>query len=174
MECLDYFCPACDSNLSATDVNRNSARIIMIDKDQIEHDLFLPRYFDEQSIFMESNGEKIVKQGTSATHIISLVEGMAKIFLEGNHSRNLILNILKPWQIPGSPGIHSDNRHHYSVIAIVYSLVCFIDRKNFNIVLHRNIKFAYAYIEFLSYISVNTLNKITIEWKLSLPINQLK
>ena len=57
MECLDYFCPACDSNLNATDVNRNSARIIMIDEDQIEHDLFPPRYFDEQSKFIVSKGE---------------------------------------------------------------------------------------------------------------------
>ena len=105
-------------------------------------------------------GEMIVKQGTSATHIVSLVDGMAKILLEGSFNRNLILKILKPWQILGSPGIHSDNRHHYSVIAIDSSLVCFIDKKNFNAVLHRNSKFAYAFIEYLSYSSINSLDKI--------------
>jgi len=105
-------------------------------------------------------GEMIVKQGTSATHVITLVAGMAKILLEGNYDRNLILNILKPWQILGSPGIHSDNRHHYSVIAMDHSLVCFIERKNFNAVLHRNAKFAFAFIEYLSNNSVNTLNKL--------------
>ena len=102
----------------------------------------------------------IVKQGTSATHIVSLVDGMAKILLEGSFNRNLILKILKPWQILGSPGIHSDNRHHYSVIAIDKSIVCFIDRINFKKVLHRNAKFAYAFIEYLSYTSVNNLNKM--------------
>jgi CRP/FNR family transcriptional regulator len=105
-------------------------------------------------------GEMIIKQGTSATHIVSLVDGMAKILLEGNFNRNLILKILKPWQILGSPGIHSDNRHPYSVIAVENSIVCFIDRENFNKVLHRNAKFAYAFIEYLSYSSVNNLNKM--------------
>lgn len=105
-------------------------------------------------------GEMIVKQGTSATHVITLVAGMAKILLEGHYDRNLILNILKPWQILGSPGIHSDNRHHYSVIALDNSLVCFIDRKNFNTVLHRNSKFAFAFIEYLSINSVNILDKL--------------
>jgi hypothetical protein len=41
MECLDYYCPACDSKLTATDENRNQARIIMVDKDQKEYDLYL-------------------------------------------------------------------------------------------------------------------------------------
>ena len=49
MECLDYFCPVCDSNLTATDVNRNLARIIMIDEDQKEYDLYLSRHSGEQS-----------------------------------------------------------------------------------------------------------------------------
>jgi len=43
MEFLDYYCPACDSKLTATDENRNLARIIMIDKDQKEYDLYLSR-----------------------------------------------------------------------------------------------------------------------------------
>ena len=43
MECLDYYCPACDSKLTATDENRNQARIIMVDKDQKEYDLYLSR-----------------------------------------------------------------------------------------------------------------------------------
>jgi len=105
-------------------------------------------------------GEMIVKQGTSASHIVSLVDGMAKILLEGSFNRNLILKILKPWQILGSPGVHSDNRHHYSVIAMDNSHVCFIDKKNFNEVLHRNAEFAYAFIEYLSYTSINNLNKM--------------
>jgi hypothetical protein len=57
MECLDYFCPACGSNLISRDKNQNSARIIMIDKDQIEYDLFFPRHFDEQSKFMVSSSD---------------------------------------------------------------------------------------------------------------------
>ena len=49
MECLDYYCPACGSNLAATDVNRNLARIIMIDEDEKEYDLYLSKHSGEQS-----------------------------------------------------------------------------------------------------------------------------
>ena len=34
MECLDFFCPVCGSNLEATDVNKKLVRIKMIDEDQ--------------------------------------------------------------------------------------------------------------------------------------------
>jgi hypothetical protein len=50
MECLDYFCPVCNSNLNATDVNRNLARIIMIDEDQQEYELYLSRDSGEQNL----------------------------------------------------------------------------------------------------------------------------
>lgn len=105
-------------------------------------------------------GEMIVKQGTSATHFISLVEGMAKVYLDGNNSHNLILAILKPWQVLGGPGIHTDNKNHFSVMALVDSLVCYIDKDNFKKVLFRNSKFSYAYIENLSNNSIYYLNKI--------------
>ena len=49
MKCLDYFCPACGSNLTATDANRNLARLIMIDSDQKEYDLYLSKHSGEQS-----------------------------------------------------------------------------------------------------------------------------
>lgn len=60
-ECFDYFCPSCDSNLSTRDKNQNSARIIMIDKDQTEYDLFFPRHFNEQSKFIVSNVDIVKK-----------------------------------------------------------------------------------------------------------------
>ena len=105
-------------------------------------------------------GETIMKQGTIGTHIISMIEGMAKVYLEGYNNRNLILSIVKPWQFFGGPGVHTDNKNHYSVTALVDSLVCFIDKNNFNEVLLRNPKFSFAFIEYLSYKSINQFNKL--------------
>jgi len=47
IECLDYFCPVCNSKLTTTHVNMNRARIIMIDEDLKEYDLFLSRPIGE-------------------------------------------------------------------------------------------------------------------------------
>ncbi len=105
-------------------------------------------------------GETILKQGTTGTHILSMVEGMAKAYLEGYNNRNLILGIVKPWQFLGGPGVHTDNKNHYSVTALVDSLVCFIDKDNFNEVLLRNPKFSFAFIEYLSHKSISQFNKL--------------
>lgn len=87
-------------------------------------------------------GEIILKQGTSGTKVISLVDGMAKIYLEGYNNKNLLLAIAKPWGIIGGPGIHTDNKNHYSISALIDTTVCFIDTDHFMEVLRKNSRFA--------------------------------
>lgn len=105
-------------------------------------------------------GEIIVKQGTTSSHVISLVAGFAKIYIESHFNRNLILNFIKPWKILGGPGIYTDNRHHYSVLAIEASRVCFIDIQNFKEVLRKNYLFAEAFISYLNQKSIYTFERL--------------
>jgi len=76
-------------------------------------------------------GEVILKQGTKADYLISVVEGFAKTCIEGHNERNLILDYIKPWKLVGGPAAHIGDKHRYSVIAVQETLVCFIDVKNF-------------------------------------------
>jgi CRP/FNR family transcriptional regulator len=76
-------------------------------------------------------GEVILKQGTKADYLISVVEGFAKTCIEGHNERNLILDYIKPWRLVGGPAAHIGEKHRYSVIAVQETLVCFIDVKNF-------------------------------------------
>ncbi|MCK5464030.1 MAG: cyclic nucleotide-binding domain-containing protein, partial [Bacteroidales bacterium] len=48
-------------------------------------------------------GEMILKQGTSSTHVLSLIDGIVKIYIEGMGDRNLLLNLQKPWALMGGP-----------------------------------------------------------------------
>jgi len=64
-------------------------------------------------------GEMILKQGTSATHLLSLIDGIVKIYIEGMGDRNLLLNLSKPWALLGGPGVHTDRKVHYSVSALL-------------------------------------------------------
>jgi len=95
-------------------------------------------------------GEMILKQGTSATTLISVVEGFARKYVEGFNDRNLILDFVKPWQLVGAPGVHNTGKHSYSVVAITETLVCFLDIDSFNEVLGLNNVFAKLYIKLCS------------------------
>lgn len=94
-----------------------------------------------------NNGETIVKQGTSATHMITLTHGMAKLFLEGIDKRNLILDIILPWTLFGGPGLFTDMRYHYSVSAITDASACFIAAENVRQVIRSNPDFAEAMLK---------------------------
>jgi len=100
-------------------------------------------------------GETIRKQGTQMTHVLSVNSGMAKLYLEGIENRNAILRIVKPTNFIGGPGIYLDQMHHYTVMALMESTVCFIDLNAIKEVIRRNNHFAE---EFMKDFSRNTLN----------------
>ncbi len=105
-------------------------------------------------------GETILKQGTSATHVLSLIDGIVKIYIEGMDDRNLLLSLQKPWALLGGPGMHTDQKVHYSVTALTDVSICFIDLDNFNKVMTRNCRFANQLIGHISIHSVILFDKM--------------
>ncbi|MEZ5069744.1 MAG: Crp/Fnr family transcriptional regulator [Bacteroidales bacterium] len=95
-------------------------------------------------------GEVILKQGTHATSFISIIEGFAKMYIEGHHDRNLVLDFVMPWKLVGSPGIHLTKKYMYTVVAIQETLVCFLNGNQFNQVMALNSRFAELYIRMCS------------------------
>ena len=71
MDCLDFLCPVCGFDLKASDVNRNLARVVMIDKDQKEYDVYFSRLRGEQSTFKISNGDIVEKHGKDSSSYVS-------------------------------------------------------------------------------------------------------
>jgi CRP/FNR family transcriptional regulator len=96
-------------------------------------------------------GENIIKQGTTASHLILLTTGIAKLYIEGVDNKNIILELILPYQLLGSAGFLSDNRYHYSVTAIEPSTVCFIDVQNIRLLLRKNAEFMEAFIGNISF-----------------------
>lgn len=99
-------------------------------------------------------GEVILKQGTKANFLLSLIEGFARMYIEGDHGRNLVLDFINPPRVLGGPGAQIDGKHKYSVVAIKETLVCFIDLESFKKVFASSSKFAE---EFLVHCSGNYL-----------------
>lgn len=91
-------------------------------------------------------GEVILKQGTQANYYISIIEGFAKMYIEGHHDRKLILDFLKPWYLVGGPGAQLNDKHKYSVVAVQETLVCFIDVHNLKKVRITNPKFSEQFL----------------------------
>ncbi|MDQ2177973.1 Crp/Fnr family transcriptional regulator [Marinifilum sp. D714] len=91
-------------------------------------------------------GETIFKQGTSATHLLILTSGLAKFYVEGVQEKQLIIRIIKPWEIVGQASLYFDNRHHYSIAALDDCTACFIEIESFKKMIRQNPNFAEDFI----------------------------
>lgn len=95
-------------------------------------------------------GETICKQGSFASHIMFLEEGLVKIYLEGN-PRNLILTITPSNHLIGLPSIYEGNNTFlYSVSTYIDSKVRLIDVNVFKQLIRHNANFAAKIINVLN------------------------
>ncbi|MGC8865842.1 MAG: Crp/Fnr family transcriptional regulator [Bacteroidales bacterium] len=95
-------------------------------------------------------GETIAKQGSLASHIIFLDEGLVKVFLEGR-PKDLILKIVPSNHLIGLPSIYDGNNQFiYSVATYTDSLVSQIDINIFKELLSSNPQFALKIINILN------------------------
>jgi len=95
-------------------------------------------------------GEIIGKQGSFASHIIFLNEGLVKVYLEGK-PKDLILKIVPSNHLIGLPSIYDgNNRFIYSVATYSDSTVSLIDISLFKQLLGMNSQFALKIINILN------------------------
>lgn len=95
-------------------------------------------------------GETICKQGSFASHIMVLNEGLAKIFKEGGND-TLILKILPAINIIGLNVLFDGNNvFQYSAMAYLKSKVRLIEINTFKHLINTNAKFAAKIISLLS------------------------
>ncbi|MBR9998210.1 MAG: Crp/Fnr family transcriptional regulator [Cyclobacteriaceae bacterium] len=86
--------------------------------------------------------ELILKQGLPATHVISLIHGIAKMYIEGLHNKNLLFRLAGSWQLINVGNASTGELNQFSVTALTEVQVCFIEAANFQRVLESNGKFA--------------------------------
>ncbi len=134
----------------------------------LKHNLFRFLTDDELKYINKSRyevhykkGENIFKQGDAFTHIACLTYGMAKVYLEGENDKNVILRLLRPVELIGSPGFQVDSRHHFSVVTIQDSRACFIDANVFEQVLKSNSPFNLEFIKYINSATIRLFNKLT-------------
>jgi CRP-like cAMP-binding protein len=105
-------------------------------------------------------GETIRKQGANLSSVISVTDGLCKMYLEGIESRNIILRIIKPNNFIGGPGLYVDYKHHFTVSALTDTTVCFIDTKVFKLIMDRNKEFANEFLQDMSKNMISIYSRI--------------
>jgi CRP/FNR family transcriptional regulator, polysaccharide utilization system transcription regulator len=91
-------------------------------------------------------GEVIAKQGSFASHVIYLTEGLVKVHIEGGQ-KDLVLKIIPPEHFIGLSSIYDGNNAFiYSATAYVDAEASLIDVGVFKNLIRRNPKFAYEMI----------------------------
>lgn len=87
-------------------------------------------------------GETILKQGITGTHILHIINGIAKVFVEAGSRRNLLLYLMKPWMLIDDAATNENSHNHFSVSALTGAQICFIRASSFRMVLASNNLFA--------------------------------
>jgi hypothetical protein len=62
-EILNFICPVCRADLTASDINVNLARIIMLDADDKEYDVYFSKICGEHSTFVIHDDDILEKFG---------------------------------------------------------------------------------------------------------------
>lgn len=107
--------------------------------------------FEESHTFHArfSKHERICRQSCDVSHAIYLVEGTAKLYIEGINDHNIILYLMKPPSYIGLLSFFETPQYSYSVTALEDSRVCMIDlnflkslyRENHQLLLSLNMAF---------------------------------
>lgn len=102
---------------------------------------------DNCTVVKYKKGETICKQGGFANHIIFLTKGLAKNYIEGTNDKNLIIELVKPYELFGLTSLFQENVFHLSLATITEASVCFLEKKVFAGIVSKNSVFSKLIIE---------------------------
>jgi CRP/FNR family transcriptional regulator len=119
------------------------------------------RQIDEtKSTVIYKKGETIIKQGTEFTHVISFNQGLAKLNIELEVNKNIIIGIIQPSEILGGPGMFVNNRYSFSVKALTESKICLINVDIFKKMIRTNEQFSEKFFSSFSSRYVDAINRL--------------
>ncbi|WP_462279700.1 Crp/Fnr family transcriptional regulator [Salinivirga cyanobacteriivorans] len=105
-------------------------------------------------------GEMIFKQGTPTPNAVFMANGLAKLYLETEEGKRVIIALIKPGRLIGGPGIFIDDTHYFNLAAVEDSTVCFIGMNMLKKMVHENGDFAEGFLRDISIKGLESLRKI--------------
>jgi CRP/FNR family transcriptional regulator, polysaccharide utilization system transcription regulator len=120
----------------------------------------LKLFSDNKSTIHYRKGETIIKQGTEFTHVVSFNSGLAKLNVEISPKKRMMIGLIKPSEILGGPGMFSDNRYTFSVIALIDSSICLLNVDTFKKIIRVNEKFADTFLSSFSNRYIQAIDRL--------------
>jgi CRP-like cAMP-binding protein len=105
---------------------------------------------DNSSLVNYKKKDNIFRQNTRTSHIMVMLDGLAKIYKESRNDRIIILRLAAPGAYLGMLSLLGGQVHQYSASAIENSTICFIDLSAFRNVILDNGKFAFNLLSLVS------------------------
>ena len=105
-------------------------------------------------------GETILKQNTSASHIVCIKSGLAKIMAEGDGDKKLILRLVTTHSILTGGGLFVDEVRHFTVQAVTAVECCFIDSDKIYELVSTNNQFAFELLKLNNRQNIQMLNNL--------------
>ncbi len=91
-------------------------------------------------------GENLTKQGTFASYILFVIDGVIKQYVEGDGNHNYNLRIIKQGDFVGLSSVFLNNTFNYSTIAITNTKVFLIEKEAISKIIKLNGEFAFNII----------------------------
>lgn len=87
-------------------------------------------------------GETIIKQNTTSTFVVCMKSGFAKIYVEGEKGKNLVVKIAGNGDFISGGGLFNGNVQHFTISALTDVNCCLIDASILTKLFAENNKFA--------------------------------
>lgn len=140
MNSTDKDCIDCEKGKSCCNMScfvENEANIF---KSLTEHELHF--LVDKKQQIKYKVRETIIKQNTSSTFVICMRDGLAKVFIEGEKGKNLIVKIIGRGDFISGGGLFNGNVQHFTISALTPVTCCLIDASKLSNLFAENNSFA--------------------------------
>jgi cAMP-binding proteins - catabolite gene activator and regulatory subunit of cAMP-dependent protein kinases len=92
-------------------------------------------------------GENLTKQGTFASYVLFVLEGLVKVYVEDGGSRNFNLQAVRKGEFVGLLAIFGESIYSYSATALTDTRVFLVEKEAIIKIIQNNGKFAYHIVE---------------------------
>ncbi len=104
------------------------------------------------------SGEMICKQGSFASHILFVKEGLIKLYIEGK-DKNLIIALVPAGNLIGIPSLFGDPIFHYSAVTYEESTVCLLNIEVFRKFTRENAHFSSELISIINQTTIQSYDR---------------
>lgn len=97
---------------------------------------------EKRTQLVYQKGENLLKQGAFATHVIYVIDGLVKLYLQTGHNKQINIRLAHRGDFLAFPILFGEKVYGYSAVAVKDATVSMIDKEALKNLLRENVNFA--------------------------------